>query len=95
MPRAPISIRKLTRVREAAELLKVSPDEMIERLSAILDERRKLERQLADAKRDLALGGGGAGGAAAAPAAREIGKVKLLARTRAGRGAEGPARPRR
>jgi alanyl-tRNA synthetase len=69
------------RVREAAELLKVAPGEMIQRLSAILDERRKLERQLADAKRDLALGGGGGGGMAAAPAAREIGKVKLLART--------------
>jgi alanyl-tRNA synthetase len=53
---------------------------MIGRLSAILDERRKLERQLADAKRDLALGGGGGGGAPVA-AAREIGKVKLLART--------------
>ena len=46
------------RVREAAELLKVSPDDMIERLAAVLDERRKLERQLAEAKRELALGGG-------------------------------------
>ena len=69
------------RVREAAELLKVAPDEMIQRLAAIIDERRKLERQLADAKRDLALGGGGAGGAAAAPSIRELGKVRLLART--------------
>src|SRR5262245_10853750 len=43
------------RVREAAELLKVGPDEMIERLAGILDERRKLEKQLADAKRELAL----------------------------------------
>jgi alanyl-tRNA synthetase len=43
------------RVREAAELLKVGPDEMIERLAAILDERRKLEKQLADAKRELVL----------------------------------------
>ena len=43
------------RVREAAELLKVGPDEMIERLAAVLDERRKLERRLADAKRELAL----------------------------------------
>jgi len=33
------------RVREAAELLKVSPDEVIERLAAIIDERRKLERE--------------------------------------------------
>ena len=68
------------RVREAAELLKVSPDEMIQRLAAIIDERRKLERQLADAKRELALGGGGARAARAAPAVRELGRVKLLAR---------------
>ena len=69
------------RVREAAELLKVSPDEMITRLAAIIDERRKLERQLADAKRELALGGGGAGGDGAEPGVRDLGKVKLLART--------------
>jgi alanyl-tRNA synthetase len=67
------------RVREAAELLKVSPDEVITRLAAIIDERRKLERQLAEAKRNLALGGGG-GGAAAPSAIRDIGAVKLLAR---------------
>ena len=82
------------RVREAAELLKVSPDEMIERLAAILDERRKLERQLADAKRELALGGR-CGARRHLVRIRELGTVKLLARTRAGRGAEGPARPRR
>jgi len=66
------------RVREAAELLKVTPDEVIERLAAIIDERRKLERQLADAKRELALAGGA--GAAAPLAVRELGNVKLLAR---------------
>jgi alanyl-tRNA synthetase len=70
------------RVREAAELLKVSPDEMITRLAAIIDDRRKLERQLADAKRELALGGGGAAkGDGAAAGVRELGSVKLLART--------------
>ncbi len=68
------------RVREAAELLKVSPDEVIQRLAAIIDERRKLERQLAEAKRELALGGGAGTGAAAPSAVRELGKVKLLAR---------------
>jgi alanyl-tRNA synthetase len=66
-------------VREAAELLKVGPDEMIERLAAILDERRKLEKQLADAKRELALGGGAA--ADTASAIRDLGPVKLFART--------------
>jgi alanyl-tRNA synthetase len=67
-------------VREAAELLKVTPDEMIERLAAIIDERRKLERQLADAKRELALGGGGGAAAAAASPVQELGSTKLLAR---------------
>jgi alanyl-tRNA synthetase len=47
--------RQESLVREAASLLKVSPDEMIDRLAAILEERRKLERQLADAKRELVL----------------------------------------
>src|SRR4029078_942465 len=49
------------RVREAAELLKVGPDEMIERLAAILDERRKLEKQLAASQRRAALRGGWGG----------------------------------
>jgi alanyl-tRNA synthetase len=68
------------RVREAAELLKVSPDEMIGRLAAVIDERRKLERQLAEAKRDLALRPAGGGGEAAS-GVRDLGPVKLLART--------------
>jgi alanyl-tRNA synthetase len=68
------------RVREAAELLKVSPDEMIDRLAAVLDERRKLEKQLAEAKREFALGGGG-GAADTASAIRDLGPVKLFART--------------
>jgi alanyl-tRNA synthetase len=66
------------RVREAAELLKVTPDEMITRLAAIIDERRKLERQLADAKRELALGPSAGGDGASS--VRDLGKVKLLAR---------------
>jgi alanyl-tRNA synthetase len=49
-----------------------------------MEERRALERQLADAKRQLALGGGvsagnGAGGAAGA--IKTVGAVRLLART--------------
>ena len=80
------------RVREAAELLKVTPDEMIGRLAAIIDERRKLERQLADAKRELALGGGGGGGAATDNLIRELNGVKLLARIVQRRRAEGFAR---
>jgi alanyl-tRNA synthetase len=49
------------RVREAAELLKVAPDEVITRLAAVVDERRKLERELAEARKKLAMGGGAQG----------------------------------
>ncbi len=68
------------KIREAAELLKVSPDEVIPRLVAVIDERRKLERQLAEVKRDLALGPS-AGSDGGASAVRELGQVKLMART--------------
>jgi alanyl-tRNA synthetase len=66
------------KVREASELLKVGPDEVIPRLAAIIDERRKLERQLAEAKRELALSSRIDSGAAAV---RDLGPVKLIART--------------
>jgi len=70
------------RLREAAALLKAKPDDVLDRLKSLIDERRQIERQLADAKKQLALGGGGAGnGAAAASPVQTIGTVKLLART--------------
>ena len=50
------------RLKAAASTLKVSPAEVVSRLEAVLDERRKLERELAEARRMLALGGGAAAG---------------------------------
>ena len=47
-------------LKGAASLLRTTPEEVEGRVSALLDERRKLERELADAKKALALGGGGA-----------------------------------
>ncbi|MGC2410641.1 MAG: alanine--tRNA ligase [Methyloceanibacter sp.] len=41
------------RVREAAELLKVAPDEMIARLGTLIEERKDLERKLAEARTKL------------------------------------------
>jgi alanyl-tRNA synthetase len=74
------------RVRELAGVLRAKPHELVERVRALLEERKQLERQLAEAKRQMALGGAGAlapgnGHAAAAPAIRAVGDVKLLART--------------
>ncbi|MEQ1499295.1 MAG: alanine--tRNA ligase [Novosphingobium sp.] len=46
-------------LKSAASLLKTTPDDVEARVAALLDERRKLERELAEAKKALALGGGG------------------------------------
>jgi len=55
------------RLREAAAALKSSPEEVPARVAALVEERRKLERELAEAKKALALGGGGAKAEAAGP----------------------------
>ena len=70
------------RVREAAAVLRVKPDELVDRLKVLMEERKALERQLADIKRQLAVGGGAAAGKTPDEnAVRTVGKVKLLART--------------
>ena len=42
-----------------ADLLKSSPDQVLDRVNKLIEERRELEKQLADARRALATGGGG------------------------------------
>ena len=49
------------KLREAATALKSSPDEVPARVAALVEDRRRLERELAEAKKALALGGGGRG----------------------------------
>jgi alanyl-tRNA synthetase len=67
--------------RTAASELRTTVDDMPARIVALMEERKKLERDLSDARKKLALGGGGAGnGAAAATGVREVGNVKLMAR---------------
>ncbi|HNN56874.1 MAG TPA: alanine--tRNA ligase-related protein, partial [Novosphingobium sp.] len=61
-------------LKSTAGLLKTTPDEVESRVAVLLDERRKLERELAEAKKALALGGGG-GKAEAAD--EEIGGMKF------------------
>jgi alanyl-tRNA synthetase len=72
------------RVKELAGLFRTSADGVVERVKTLIDEKKALEKQLADAKRALALGGGagatGNGAAAAGPAIKTIGSVKLLPR---------------
>jgi alanyl-tRNA synthetase len=50
------------RVSAAAAVLKTTPAELVSRLESLVDERRKLERELAEARKALALGGGPSAG---------------------------------
>lgn len=63
------------RVKTLAASLKVQPSEVLSRVEALMDERRKLEKELADAKRKLAMGGGQGG---SSDAVREVAGVKFL-----------------
>jgi alanyl-tRNA synthetase len=47
------------KLREAAATLKSSPDEVPARIATLVEDRKRLERELADAKKQLAMGGGG------------------------------------
>jgi alanyl-tRNA synthetase len=64
--------------RAAAAELKVPLEDMPARIGSLLDERKRLERDLAEARRKLAMGG--AARADAADGTRVIGDVKLIAR---------------
>ncbi len=64
-------------LREAASVLRVRPEDVVERVKSLMDERKQLERQLADAKKQVALGGG-AGGGEAASAVRSIAGINFL-----------------
>ncbi|HEV2628991.1 MAG TPA: alanine--tRNA ligase [Pseudolabrys sp.] len=70
-------------LKHAAAEMKVAVEDMPARIAALLDERRKLERDLSDAKKKLAMGGGAAAGAAA-EGVREVNGVKLIARAISG-----------
>lgn len=61
-------------LKGTAALLRTTPDEVEARVAALMDERRKLERELAEAKKALALGGGSA---KADSADEEVGGVKF------------------
>ncbi|MEX2644163.1 MAG: alanine--tRNA ligase [Acetobacterales bacterium] len=63
-------------LRRAAEALRVTPRELPERVAALLEERRRLERELTDLRRKMASGGGGG----AAQEVREVSGIRLAAR---------------
>ena len=58
-----------------------SLEEVPERVTALLDDRKRLERELSDARRKLAMGGGARSGE---DGVRQVGDIKLLARAVSG-----------
>ena len=69
------------RVKTLAATLKVQPADVLSRVEAMMDERKKLERELADAKKKLAMGGGADG---SADAVDEVAGVKILGKVMSG-----------
>jgi len=63
-------------LKAAAATLKTSPDEVPARVAQLAEALKKAERELADAKKALAMGGGAASGG---PAVEEVGGTKFLA----------------
>jgi alanyl-tRNA synthetase len=66
--------------KTAASELKVSLEEVPARIAALLDERKRLERELSDAKKKISMGGGGAA-QSADDGVRQVNGVKLMARS--------------
>ncbi|WP_416897126.1 MAG: alanine--tRNA ligase [Minwuia sp.] len=61
-------------LRQVAGALKTTPQEAAARVAQLVEERRKLEKELAEARKKAAMGGA----AAAGPAAREINGIRFV-----------------
>ena len=68
------------RLSEVASVLKAQPTEVVERVKALMDERKALANEVAQLRRDLAM----SGGAAEAPEARDINGVPFVAQVLSG-----------
>jgi alanyl-tRNA synthetase len=67
-------------IRAIASELKVPVGDATTRAAAVLEDRKKLERELSEAKKKLAMGGGNAAAGNGADGVRVVGDVKLMAR---------------
>ncbi len=52
-------------LKAAASVIRATPEDVPARITALMEERKRLEKELAEAKKALALGGGGSGSTAA------------------------------
>ncbi|MGB8621696.1 MAG: alanine--tRNA ligase [Paracoccaceae bacterium] len=65
---------------EVAEALKTQPSEIVDRVKSLVEERRALNAEVAQLRRELAM----SGGAATAPESREINGVRFVAQVLSG-----------
>jgi len=77
------------KLREAAATLKSAPDEVPARVAALVEDRRRLERELADAKRALALNGAGGGGQGGPAGPEQVGGTNFIGQVLDGFDAKG------
>ena len=59
---------------DAAQSLKTAPGDLADRIASLVAERKRLEKELADAKKKAAMGGGASSG----PAVKDLDGVKFL-----------------
>jgi alanyl-tRNA synthetase len=79
------AVKQLQAAKAASAELKVPVEDMAARVSALMDERKKLERELSDAKRKLAMGGGvEATGAVAGENGRQVAGINFFSRAVSG-----------
>ena len=72
--------------KSAANELRTTLDDMPARIAALMEERKKLERELSEARKTIAMGGGSGGAAAGAGGGdvRDVGGTKLMAKSVSG-----------
>lgn len=66
-------------LNQAASVMKVRPEDLPQRLQALIDGQRKVERELSEARKALALAGGGSG-PSAGDEVREVAGIRMIAR---------------
>jgi alanyl-tRNA synthetase len=66
-----------TLLKTAAGALKAAPADLPDRVAQLLEDRRRLERDVADLQRKIAMGGGADGGNGTAQTARDVAGVRF------------------
>lgn len=73
--------RQETLLAQAAEAIKAAPSQLPERIASLLEDRRRLERDVKEIRRKLVIGGGGGGvGDGAASTVRDVAGIRFAAR---------------